>query len=78
MKEKEVTLKQEAKESLSKQSLYGATWMGMLKKNICPSCKKPLPRVRKPTSLRQALFGGWTCPSCKIELNNKGIPINRK
>ena len=35
----------------------------------CPRCHTPLPRVRKPTSFRQMMWGGWTCRSCGAELN---------
>lgn len=37
-------------------------------KRHCPSCHYTLPRFRKPTSLKQSLFGGWTCPSCKAQI----------
>ena len=35
----------------------------------CPYCGGTLPTVRKPTSMRQALWGGWTCPSCNCEID---------
>ena len=38
----------------------------------CPGCGKQLPTFRKPTSLRQLLFGGWTCQECGAELNARG------
>src|SRR5215469_12685295 len=30
----------------------------------CPACGSPMPVVRHPRSLRQALWGGWTCEKC--------------
>jgi hypothetical protein len=41
----------------------------------CPACGTQQPTLRKPSSLRQALFGGWTCPSCGTEIDRKGRPI---
>jgi rubredoxin len=75
---KEKTLKEEAKESIHIKSLTGLTPMGLARKYVCPKCGTSLPRARKPTSIRQMLFGGWTCPNCKVELNNKCEVIKRK
>ncbi len=41
----------------------------------CPSCACVMPKIRKPTSRRQALWGGWTCPQCQLELDAKGKPL---
>jgi hypothetical protein len=41
----------------------------------CPSCGAPLPRVRAPTSVRQALWGGWTCAQCQSEIDKWGQVI---
>jgi len=38
----------------------------------CPQCGTTLPTLRKPTSLRQALWGGWTCASCGCETDKWG------
>ena len=38
----------------------------------CPACTAPLPMVRAPKNLRQALWGGWTCAGCGIELDKWG------
>jgi DNA-directed RNA polymerase subunit RPC12/RpoP len=38
----------------------------------CPRCGAPLPRVRKPESLRQALWGGYTCATCGAEVDKWG------
>ena len=31
--------------------------------------------VRKPTSFRQAAWGGWTCSKCGCEIDKWGIEI---
>jgi hypothetical protein len=36
----------------------------------CPECGYPRPTVRRPANWRQALWGGWTCPSCRIEFDS--------
>ena len=41
----------------------------------CTKCREPLPQVRRPTSMRQLLWGGWTCKSCGVELDNRGNEI---
>ena len=38
----------------------------------CPSCKTRLPQIRKPNSLRQAMWGGYTCPACGTEIDKWG------
>jgi hypothetical protein len=38
----------------------------------CPNCDAKLPVFRKPTSLRQMLWGGWTCEVCKTEVDRSG------
>jgi hypothetical protein len=40
----------------------------------CPACDTPQPFVRKPTSMRQALFGGYTCKACGCEIDKYGRP----
>lgn len=41
----------------------------------CPRCACARPTIRKPTSWRQALWGGWTCPQCQLEMDQKGVPL---
>jgi len=45
--------------------------MGLnLKRDLkCPSCQVPLPMVRRPQNLSQALWGGWTCKNCGNEFD---------
>jgi len=38
----------------------------------CPRCNTALPQARKPRSLRQSLWGGWTCPNCGVEVDKWG------
>ena len=38
----------------------------------CPQCAAPLPTVRKATSIREALWGGWTCENCGCKVDRRG------
>jgi hypothetical protein len=49
--------------------------VGRARAGACPKCGAKLPAIRKPTSLRQMLWGGWTCPACGCEVDRKGRPI---
>ena len=35
----------------------------------CPRCGAPMPIICKPTSVEEAMWGGWTCTRvrCKVE-----------
>ena len=44
----------------------------------CPTCNKPFPFWRTPTSLNQALWGGWTCEHCGSETDRKEKLIKSK
>lgn len=41
-------------------------------KGGCPECGMPVPMYRRPTSLRQAIWGGWTCEECGTEMDRDG------
>ena len=41
----------------------------------CPRCGTQMPLFRKPTSVRQTLWGGWTCPDCGCEIDKWGKEI---
>jgi hypothetical protein len=41
----------------------------------CPRCSTLLPRMREPRSLRQALWGGWTCPVCGAGVDRCGREV---
>jgi|SRR5271154_49885 len=43
---------------------------------FCPHCKAQLPSVRLPHSLRQELWGGWTCPTCGAEVDKWGRELS--
>ena len=47
-------------------------WGINLDPNTCPTCKAGIPRVRKPDSLGQALWGGYTCKVCGSESDKWG------
>jgi hypothetical protein len=44
----------------------------------CLQCGAPAPAVRKPASLRQAMWGGWTCRQCGFELDKWGWPVEEQ
>lgn len=44
----------------------------------CPACGTRQPARRTPTSLRQLMWGGWTCANCSAELDRHGKAIERK
>jgi hypothetical protein len=41
----------------------------------CPRCKTPLPILREPQSLRQSMWGGWTCPVCGAGVDKWGREV---
>lgn len=43
----------------------------------CPECGTEVPGFRKPTSLRQALWGGWTCAKCGTEMDRGGRELSK-
>ena len=43
-------------------------------RKTCPRCAAGLPKYRRPASLRQALWGGWTCPKCGCESDRQWQP----
>jgi hypothetical protein len=42
----------------------------------CARCGEPVPLVRVPASVQQALWGGWTCPRCGLENDKWGRPAD--
>lgn len=42
----------------------------------CPKCGAAMPLFRKPTSVRQGMFGGYTCPACGTEMDAAGRPMS--
>jgi len=51
-------------------------WGINLHRVSCPRCGTPMPVVRKPASMSQALLGGWTCPNCRCEVDKWGRNIS--
>lgn len=43
----------------------------------CPQCSTPVPAVRRPTSMRQFLWGGWTCENCGTEMDSSGHELTQ-
>jgi len=41
----------------------------------CAACETPNPGMRIPSSLNQALWGGWTCAGCGATVNAQGEPM---
>lgn len=52
-------------------------WGVNLRRVECPDCRTVMGRVRVPTSGEQAMWGGYTCPTCKCELDKWGRRISR-
>jgi len=51
--------------------------MGISTKTVnCPRCGLKAPMFRRPTNLKQVLWGGWTCARCKCEFDKYGNEIN--
>jgi hypothetical protein len=41
----------------------------------CPRCATPLPRLHWPRNGRQTLWGGYSCPHCRCEVDKWGRPL---
>jgi len=39
---------------------------------VCPRCAEPLSTIRKVSSFREVLWGGWTCPNCGCKVDRYG------
>ena len=48
-------------------------WGFNLQVVTCPRCHSQAPSVRRPTSFRQAMWGGWTCKTCGCEMDKWGV-----
>ena len=44
----------------------------LLPRKSCPKCSTLLPRFRKPANAREAMLGGWHCPSCGARIARDG------
>ena len=50
-------------------------WGINLQRVSCPRCKTSLPSMHEPRSLRQGLWGGWTCPTCGAGVDKWGQEV---
>lgn len=48
----------------------------LLPRKRCPECNALLPVVRRPVDMRQAMLGGWTCPSCGCRVDRNGKKVS--
>jgi hypothetical protein len=54
----------------------GLVVIGILRGPLrCPRCGEPVPKVRLPKSLRQAMLGGSTCSKCGQEYDRTGQAV---
>jgi len=44
----------------------------LMPRKSCPKCNTALPRFRKPSSGREAMLGGWSCPTCNAKIARNG------
>lgn len=59
------------------QTIQGkGNWGINLKATTCPQCGAKPPTFRVPKNARQALWGGWTCTTCSIEVDKWGKRID--
>lgn len=47
-------------------------WAIDLGPQSCPVCAHPLPVIRAPKTVGQALWGGWTCSACGSTVSKTG------
>ena len=47
-------------------------WGINLRRVACPACGTEMRRVRMPSSGTQAMWGGYTCPTCQCEMDKWG------
>jgi hypothetical protein len=44
----------------------------LISRKRCPNCKMRLRIFRKPSSVREAILGGWTCQCCGSKVARDG------
>ena len=42
----------------------------------CPGCHQVHGQIRKPRNMRQALWGGFTCDHCGLEVDKWNRPVS--
>jgi hypothetical protein len=50
-------------------------WGINFKGATCPQCHSAAPTMCVPKNVRQAMWGGWTCTRCQLEIDKWGKPI---
>ncbi|MDQ7916737.1 hypothetical protein RBU60_04050 [Mesonia sp. MT50] len=43
----------------------------------CPKCNEKQEIIRKPNNMKQALYGGYTCTNCGIEMDKFGTELEK-
>jgi hypothetical protein len=57
---------------LIRQSKKKGRWgIGSLT-TTCPRYRAPMPALRKPTSIAEGMWGGWTCSECGCKVDKYG------
>ena len=59
-------------------AVFILTSIMVFKPKYCEKCNTKLPILRKPENKEQAMYGGWTCPNCKAELDSSGKVVKKK
>ena len=39
----------------------------------CPKCKEEQPQIRMPKSIKEALWGGYSCNNCGCKMDKYGV-----
>lgn len=50
----------------------GRFGLGLIHGAACPRCGASQSTLRKPRSVNEMLWGGWTCPSCGCSIDKYG------
>jgi hypothetical protein len=56
-------------------SIRKGRWGANLNPVNCPRCNQLMPTLRKPKSVSQAMWGGWTCEQCGCAMDKWGREI---
>ena len=64
-----------ARRAQSPTNIRKSRWGINLKSLNCPRCNRLMPTIRKPKSMWEALWGGWTCENCGCSMDKWGREI---
>ena len=56
--------------------IYGSARGKRLPSPSCPECGCELRVIREPKSIKQVIWGGWTCSGCGCHIDKWGIRIS--